>query len=80
MKSPEHGSEGEQAGIDPQPGEGTAGVPTQESLGTEARHRLPLSYRGRPQGDVAQSLSEFPRLTFQHHYTHSLTCKKCSPS
>lgn len=60
MKSPEQGSGGGQAGIDPQPGEGTAGGPTWESLGTEGRHLLPLSYIGCPQGDMAPSLSVFP--------------------
>lgn len=56
MKGPEHGSGGGQAGIDPQPGEGTAGGPSWESLGTEGPHLPPLSYRGRPHGDMAPSV------------------------
>lgn len=60
MKSPEHGSEDGQAWIDPQPGEGTAGGPTWESLGTEGPHLLLLSYIYRPQGDMAPSLSVSP--------------------
>lgn len=73
MKSPEHGSGGGKAGIDPQPGEGTAGGPAWESLGTEGPHLLLLSYSGHPQGDMAPSLSVFPFLTSQHHYTHSFS-------
>lgn len=44
MKSPKQGSGGGQAGIDPQTGEGTAGGPTWESLGTEGRHLLLVSW------------------------------------
>lgn len=81
MKSPENGSGGGQAGIDPQPGEGTAGGPTWESLGTEGRCLLLLSYIGRPRGDMASSCLYSPRLTLQHHYTHSFShVAHCSPS
>lgn len=81
MKSPEHGSEGGQAEIDPQPGEGTAGGLTWESLGTEGRHRLLLSYIGHPEGDTTPALSVFPCLTFQHHYTSYIShVVNCSPS
>lgn len=81
MKRPEHGSGGGQPGIDPQLGEGTGGGPTWESLGTEGPHLFLLSYIGRPQGDMAPSWPAFPRLTSQHHYTHSFSCVlNCSPS
>lgn len=57
MKSPKHGSQGRRREIDPQPGEGTAGGPAWESLGTEGPDLLPLSYTGHTRGDMAPSLS-----------------------
>lgn len=56
MKGPEHGSRGRQAEIDPQPGEGTAGGPARESLGTEGLHLPLLSYTGHTRGHMAPSL------------------------
>lgn len=65
MKGPEHGSGDGPVGIDPQPGEGTAGGPSWESLGTEGPHLPPLSYRGHPHGDMAPSVSVFS--CYQYH-------------
>lgn len=52
MKSPEHGTGGGPAGIDPPPGEGKAKAPAWESLSTEGRRLLLLSYACHPQGDM----------------------------
>lgn len=60
MKSLEHGSGGERARIDPQSGEGTAGGPTWESLGTEGRHLLLRFIRRSPSGRYGSILSVFP--------------------
>ena len=51
---------GGQPGIDPQPGEGTGGGPTRESLGTGGPNLFLPSYIRHPEGDMALSLSVYP--------------------
>lgn len=81
MKSLEHGSGGGQAEINPQPGEGTAGASTWESLGTERQHLLPLALILYHQGDMEPYLSVLPFLTSSHLYTKSFSCViYCIPS
>lgn len=75
MKSPEHGTGGGPAGIDPPPGEGTAEAPGMGKPGDWGTTSSPLIICMSPSGRYGFI------LTLLHHYTFPFShVANCSPS